>query len=237
MIIPLSSPDLSNRETELVLNVLRGPALSMGPMVQQFERMVAEFVGARYAVAVNSGTSALHLAVRALNIGKGDEVITTPFSFVASSNCLLFEQAVPVFVDIDPMTLNINPGLIENYITKRTKAILPVHVFGHPADMKKILKISQIYNLPVIEDACEALGACCHGRMAGSESDISVFAFYPNKQITTGEGGMVLTGSENIAGLCRSMRNQGRDPGGVWLELQNERVKRGPWRSPNGTHK
>jgi len=220
MKVHLSSPDISSKEIEAVASVMRGRTLSMGPMVTRFENLLAGYLGVKNAVAVNSGTSGLHLAVRALGIGKGDEVITTPFSFIASSNCLLFEQAVPVFVDIDPLTLNINADLIEKKITRRTKAILPVHVFGHPAEMDKILTIADKYGLMVIEDACEALGARYHNKMAGSEGDVSVFAFYPNKQITTGEGGIIATNSDHIASLCRSMRNQGRGRTGAWLEHQ-----------------
>jgi perosamine synthetase len=202
----------------LVLEALDSPVLSIGSKASLFERMIAGYVGVKYGIAVNSGTSGLHLLVRAMNIGDGDEVITTPFSFVASANCLLFERARPVFVDIDPVTLNINPGGIEEKITGRTRAVLPVHVFGRPADMGAILSIARRHRLAVIEDACEALGACCNGKMAGSEGDAAVFAFYPNKQITTGEGGVIVTGSEEVAKLCRSMRNQGRGEGGEWLD-------------------
>lgn len=218
MNVPLSSPDIGKRETEMILKVLNGNILSMGPMLQRFEQLMAAFLGVRYTVAVNSGTSGLHLAVRALGIGKGDEVITTPFSFIASCNCLLYEQAIPKFVDIEPLTLNLDPERIEGKITPRTKAILPVHIFGHPADMKRILEIARKYNLAVIEDACEALGASYQRIKAGSEGDVSVFAFYPNKQITTGEGGMIATNNREIAELCRSMRNQGRDRNSKWLE-------------------
>ncbi|MDD4239513.1 MAG: DegT/DnrJ/EryC1/StrS family aminotransferase [Desulfotomaculaceae bacterium] len=220
MNVHLSSPDITSKEIDMVTSVISGRTLSMGPMVEKFESLVADYLGVKNAVAVNSGTSGLHLCVRALGIGKGDEVITTPFSFVASSNCLLYEQAIPVFVDIDPLTLNLDVNLIEEKITKRTKAILPVHVFGHPVEMDKILKMAGKYGLAVIEDACEALGARYQDRLAGSEGDVSVFAFYPNKQITTGEGGVIATGDERIASLCRSMRNQGRGSSGAWLEHQ-----------------
>jgi len=216
--VPLSSPDIGPRERELVNEVIASNILSIGPRVKQFERMVAQYLGVKEAVAVNSGTGGLHLAVRALGIGEGDEVITSPFSFVASSNCLLYERAQPVLVDIDPLTLNIDPGGIEAGITPRTKAILPVHVFGRPADMEAILEIAGRYNLAVIEDACEAIGARYNGKMAGSGGDAGVFAFYPNKQITTGEGGIICTNSAELAGLCRSMRNQGRSDGDKWLE-------------------
>jgi len=217
VIVPLSSPDIGRRERELINEVLDSNILSMGPKVEQFERMVAGYLGVREAVAVNSGTSGLHLAVRALGIGEGDEVITSPFSFIASSNCILFERARPVFVDIDRLTLNIDPAGIEAKITPKTRAILPVHVFGRPADMERIIEIARKYRLAVIEDACEAIGARYNGKMVGSESDAAVFAFYPNKQITTGEGGVIATGSSTLAGLCRSMRNQGRSDVNNWL--------------------
>lgn len=220
MKVHLSSPDITSKEIEMVLKVINGRTLSMGPMVTRFEEMLADYLGVKNAVAVNSGTSGLHLAVRALGIGKNDEVITTPFSFIASSNCLIYEQALPVFVDIDPLTLNLDVNLIEEKITARTKAILPVHVFGHPANMDRVLKIAQRYGLAIIEDACEALGARYQDKMAGSEGDVSVFAFYPNKQITTGEGGIIATNDGQVASLCRSMRNQGRGHAGTWLEHQ-----------------
>lgn len=217
MIVPLSSPDIGRRERELVNEVLAGNILSMGTKIEQFERMVADYLGVKEAVAVNSGTSGLHLAVRALGIGECDEVITSPFSFIASSNCLLFERARPVFVDIDPLTMNIDPTGIEAKITPLTKAILPIHVFGRPAEMKAIMEIAGRHRLAVIEDACEAIGASYNGKMVGSESDAGIFAFYPNKQITTGEGGIISTNDSEIAELCRSMRNQGRSDGDKWL--------------------
>lgn len=220
MNVSLSSPDITAKEIEMVSRVMSGRTLSMGPMVTKFESLLADYLGVKNAVTVNSGTSGLHLSVRALGIGKDDEVITTPFSFIASSNCLLYEQAIPVFVDIDPLTLNMDVDLIEEKITGRTKAILPVHVFGHPVNMDKVLKIAAKYGLTVLEDACEALGARYQGKMAGSVGNASVFAFYPNKQITTGEGGMIATDDEKVASLCKSMRNQGRGNAGVWLEHQ-----------------
>ncbi|MCL6560013.1 MAG: DegT/DnrJ/EryC1/StrS family aminotransferase [Firmicutes bacterium] len=217
MIVPLSSPDIGQRERDLVNEVLASNVLSIGPKIERFEKIVAKYLGVKEAVAVSSGTSGLHLAVRALGIGEGDEVITTPFSFVASSNCLLFERARPVFVDIDPLTLNIDPAEIEVKITPRTRAILPVHIFGRPADMEAIMVFGAKYRLAVIEDACEAIGARYNGKMVGSESDAGVFAFYPNKQITTGEGGVISTNSSELAELCRCMRNQGRSDRGKWL--------------------
>ncbi|NLO88840.1 MAG: DegT/DnrJ/EryC1/StrS family aminotransferase [Clostridia bacterium] len=217
MQIPLSRPDITQKEIDLVNEVLNSSYLALGPKIKEFEEAFAGYVGRKFAVAVNSGTSGLHLLVRALGIGEGDEVITTPFSFIASSNCLLFERARPIFVDIDPLTLNMNVDLTEEKITEKTKAILAVDVFGHPVEMDKIEDLAAKYNLYVIEDACEAIGAKYKGRMAGSLGDGAVFAFYPNKQITTGEGGVIVTDNEEIAYLCRSMRNQGRGENSEWL--------------------
>ena len=218
MYIPLSAPDITEKEIEAVTGVLKSQHLALGPKMEEFERQVAALAGQRFGIAVNSGTSGLHLLVRAMGIGDGDEVITTPFSFIASANCMLFERAKPVFVDIDPQTLNIDPSLIEQAVSPRTKAILPVHVFGQPADMEPIMEIARRHGLKVIEDSCEAIGAKYRGRAAGSFGDGAVFAFYPNKQITTGEGGVVVTNDEEIASLCHSMRNQGRSEGGGWLD-------------------
>jgi perosamine synthetase len=220
--IPLSNPDISDAERSAVLEVLSGPSLSLGPKLPQFERAVCAIAQTRFAVAVNSGTSGLHLAVKAAGVGEGDEVITTPFSFVASANCALYERATPVFADIDPLTWNIDPDAVERAITPRTKAILPVHVFGRPCDMLSILRLARIHDLRVIEDACEAIGGVAAGRPAGSLGDSGVFAFYPNKQITTGEGGVIVTDDEPTAELCRSWRNQGRSDAGGWL--QHERL-------------
>lgn len=218
MEVPLSAPDIGKEERKAVLGVLKGRWLSMGPAVAAFERKMAEYVGVKHAVAVNSGTAGLHLVVRGMGLGEGDEVITTPFSFVASANCLLYERVRPVFVDIDPRTFNIDPHLVRQKINPKTKGILPVHVFGHPADMDEISAIAGRYGLPVIEDACEAIGATYNGKPVGGAGTAAVFAFYPNKQITTGEGGMILTSTEELAGLCRSMRNQGRNEGDGWYE-------------------
>jgi perosamine synthetase len=220
--IPLSSPDLTDHERSSVLEVLNSPHLSLGSRLPAFERAIAERAGTKYAVAVNSGTSALHLCVKAAGIGPGDEVITTPFSFVASANCALFEGGVPVFVDIDPATWNLDVARIERAITPRTKAILPVHVFGRPCDMAKIVELADAYGLAVIEDACEAIGATVDGKSAGAFGQTGTFAFYPNKQITTGEGGAIVTDDGEIARLCRSWRNQGRSEEGGWL--QHERL-------------
>lgn len=215
--IPLSNPDITHREISLINQVLSTPYLSIGPKIREFEERIASYIGTKYAVGVNSGTSGLHLCIRSLGIGDGDEVITTPFSFIASANCILFERAKPVFVDIDEDTLCIDVNKIKEKITKRTKAILPVHIFGHACKMDKIVEIAREYNLVVIEDACEALGTEYKGRKVSSFGICGVFAFYPNKQITSAEGGMIVTDDEKIAKLCQSMRNQGRDDDSSWL--------------------
>lgn len=217
MEIPLSRPDITQAERDAVNQVLLTPHLSLGPRLIEFEQLVADYVGVRHAVAVNSGTSGLHLCMRAMGIGPGDEVITTPFSFVASANCILFEGGRPVFVDIDPQTWSIDPARIEGAITNKTRAILPVDVFGQPADMDPIRELARKRGLRVLEDSCEALGAAYRGRRAGSLGDAGVFGFYPNKQVTTGEGGMIVTDDEELYKLVASMRNQGRGPGGGWL--------------------
>ncbi len=218
MRIPLSAPDISESEISAVVEVLRSPRLSLGPKLEEFERNVAEFADAKHAVAVNSGTSGLHLCVRALRLKAGDEVITTPFSFVASANVLLYEKAIPVFVDIDEQTLNIDANKIEAAITPKTKAIMVVHVFGRPSPMREICEIAARYNLKIIEDACEAIGAEFENKKVGSIGDAGVFAFYPNKQITTGEGGMIVTNSEITARQAKMLRNQGRDASSEWFE-------------------
>jgi len=218
MQIPLSQPDITNLERKAVLGVLKTSRLSLGPKLEEFEKVMADYLGVKYAVAVNSGTSALHLIVRALNIGEGDEVITTPFSFIASSNCILFEKAKPVFVDINKDTLNIDIDKIENKITKKTKAILAVDVFGQPADWNALQEIAQRHKLLLIEDSAEALGSEYNGRKCGTFGAAGVFSFYPNKQITTGEGGMIVTNNRKIAEFCKSMRNQGRDESGRWFK-------------------
>lgn len=215
--IPLSSPDITHKEIEIINQVLATPSLSIGPKIKEFEQKIANYIGTRHAVAVNSGTSALHLGIRGLDIKDGDEVITTPFSFIASANCALFERAKPIFVDIDKNTLCIDVTKIEEKISTKTKAILPVHVFGHPCQMDKVMEIARLHHLVVIEDACEAIGAEYKGKKVGSFGNVGVFAFYPNKQITTAEGGMIVTDDENIAELCRSMRNQGREDNNSWL--------------------
>lgn len=208
--IPLSRPDISEEELRLVDLVLRSDRLAGGPMMEEFEALVASRTGRRHAVAVSSGTAGLHLAMLALGIGPGDEVVTTPFSFIASSNCILFVGAKPVFVDIDPVTLNMDPEQVEAAITPRTKAILAVEVFGNPAHMDRYRAIAAKHEIPLIEDSCEGLGGAWKERPIGSFGRIAVFGFYPNKQITTGEGGMIVTDDDTIADACRSMRNQGR---------------------------
>jgi len=213
--IPLSRPDISAEDIRQVVNVLKTGNLSLGPKVLEFEAAFSGYIGAKHAIAVSSGTSGLHLCIKALNIGKGDEVITTPFSFIASTNCILYEGGIPVFVDIDSRTYNLDPRKIKNKITKKTKAILLAHVFGQPCEMKEILSIAAKFGLAVIEDACEAIGATYHGRKVGTFGDCAVFGFYPNKQMTTGEGGMILTNRADIARMCRSLRNQGKKEGGV----------------------
>ena len=220
--IPLASPEVPEEDRQRVLDILSGRTLSLGPMVPAFEEAVAAAAGTRFAVAVNSGTSALHLAVKAAGIGEGDEVITTPFSFVASANCALYERAIPRFADIDIHTYNIDPARISAAINANTRAILPVHVFGRPCDMSAIGSLAARHGLGVIEDACEAIGATFGNRRVGGFGQSGTFAFYPNKQITTGEGGALVTNDESVARLCRSLRNQGRAEGSAWL--QHERL-------------
>ncbi len=215
--IPLSSPDVGEAEIAAVVDVLRGPQLSLGPRLPEFEAAVARYAGAGHAVAVSSGTAGLHLIVHALGIGAGDEVVTTPFSFVASSNCLLFEGATPVFADIDPVTWDLDPAAAEAAITPRTKGLLPVHVFGRFCPMPRYLDLARRHGLAVIEDSCEALGTTFEGKHAGTYGNAGVYAFYPNKQITTGEGGVIVTDDAALAELFRSLRNQGRGADGSWL--------------------
>jgi len=217
MQIHLSRPDITEKEIEAVCAVLRSPNLSLGPKLVEFEQAFAKYIGTKRAVAVNSGTSGLFLCMSALGISQGDEVITTPFTFISSATSIIMAGAKPVFVDIDPVSLNINPAEIESRITDKTKAILPVPIFGNPAGLDKICEIAQRYNLSVIEDSCEALGSTLHGKKTGTFGTMSVFAFYPNKQITTGEGGMILTDEDVLADMCVSLRNQGRDKNTNWL--------------------
>jgi len=216
--IPLSLPYLDEREHELVDEVLSSGRLSLGPTGKRFEQMLAERVGARYAAAVSSGTAGLHLLVRSYEIGAGDEVITTPFSFASSTNCFLYERATPVFVDIDAITWDIDPAAIETAITPKTKAIVAVDIFGYPCELDPIKELAAKHDLAVIDDACEALGAEYKGKRVGGHGVPAVFAFYPNKQMTTGEGGIVVTDSEEQWRLVKSLSNQGRGDGGPWLE-------------------
>jgi perosamine synthetase len=251
----MSSPDLTESEVAAVQAVLSTRHLSTGPRLGAFEAALAAYLGADHAVGVASGTSGLHLCVIAAGVGPGDLVITTPFSFVASANCILYERAVPVFVDVDPATGNIDPALVAEAAHDLTqggpaaqcwlprslsnlqprastlhppasnlqppastlRAILPVHAFGQPADMNALLAVARQHGLAVVEDACEALGAAHKGQMAGTQGNAAVFAFYPNKQVTTGEGGMIVTDDADWADLCRSLRNQGRDVFDCWL--------------------
>jgi len=239
--VPMSSPDITEIEIAAVTAVLRTGCLSIGPQLTTFEREAALLAGVRHARGVSSGTAGLHLAVLAAGVNEGDLVITTPFSFVASANCLLYERAIPIFVDVDPQSGNIDPALVaeaahdlqsggaarNRWLPRRgrgtgepgaLKAILPVHAFGHPADMDPIRAVADQCGAFVIEDACEAVGSAYRGRPCGSLGDIGVFAFYPNKQVTTGEGGMVLTDRDDVAALVGSLRNQGRDAMSAWLE-------------------
>jgi dTDP-4-amino-4,6-dideoxygalactose transaminase len=237
--IPMSSPDLTEAERRAVLEVLNTPTLSMGRRITDFEQSFCKLTGARHAIGVSSGTTGLHLCVRAAGIGPGDLVLTTPFSFVASANVMLYERAIPVFVDVDPQTGNIDPALLaaaahdlaaggkkaakwlprKGAESRRTlKALLPVDVFGQPAELEPIRGLADDLGLKMIEDACEALGAQYKGRPAGTFGDYAVFAFYPNKQITTGEGGVVITDDDAAAQMMRALRNQGRAPGDTWLQ-------------------
>jgi perosamine synthetase len=215
--IPLARPDTGARELELVTLVLQSDVLALGSFAERFEAGIAAVAARREGVACSSGTAGLHLGVRALEIGEGDEVITTPFSFIASSNCLLYERAVPRFVDIEEDSLGIDPDLMEDAATRRTRAILPVHVFGRPCKIEAVEAVARQRGWAIIEDACEGLGSSVGGRPLGSFGDVAVFAFYPNKQITTGEGGMVVTDDAALADTMRSLRNQGRDADGTWL--------------------
>jgi perosamine synthetase len=223
--VPLSSPDIIEKDIDAVVGVMKTRFLSIGPKVVEFEKRMNEYTGVKYAVALNSGTSALHLIIRGMGIGEGDVVITTPFSFIASSNCILFERARPIFVDIEEDTLNLDADKVEEKLESlskeelvKVKALLVVDAFGQPADWDRFIEIGKKYNLRLIEDSAEALGAEYKGKRAGSLGEVGVFAFYPNKQITTGEGGILVTDNEELAGLARSMRNQGRGEGGGWLD-------------------
>jgi perosamine synthetase len=216
--VQLSGPYFDEREEELLLGVLRSGWLSLGPMLDRFEEAFAARVGAARAAAVSSGTAGLHLGIHLAGIGPGDEVVTSPFSFVASANCVLYAGAKPVFSDIDPDTLNLDPRAVEAAITERTRAIVAVDIFGYPCELDPLRELCEKHDLVLIEDACEALGAEYKGRPLGSHGHLAVFAFYPNKQMTTGEGGMVVTGSEREWKLLKSLSNQGRAEDGAWLD-------------------
>ena len=209
-LIPLSAPDITHAERQAVAAVLSSDRLSIGPRIEAFEAACAARAGRKHGIGVNSGTSGLHLCVRSLGIEAGDEVVTTPFSFIATTNCVLFERAKPVFVDIDPESYNMDPGAAEAATTERTRAILPVEAFGNTAHFDAYERIARQRGLAMIEDCCEALGGVLGDRPAGNFGDCGVFAFYPNKQITTGEGGMIVTDDPAVRDLCVSMRNQGR---------------------------
>lgn len=215
---PIAKPYITEKEHEYVRDVLNSGMLSLGPKYKEFEIKFAKKIGVKYACVVSSGTAGLHLSMIAAGIKPGDEVITSPFSFIASSNSVLYVGAKPVFVDIDPITYNIDPDKIENNISKKTKAILVVHIFGQSADMSKILKIAKKYKLKIIEDACESICATHKGKKVGKFGESAVFAFYPNKQLTTGEGGMIVTDNKKIYELCCSLRNQGRAENMQWLD-------------------
>jgi perosamine synthetase len=222
--LQLASPDITERERELVTEVLNGTSLSGGPMLPRLESMMARKAGRKHAIAVSSGTAALHLIVRGLGLGAGDTVITTPYSFVASANCLLYESVDPVFIEIDERTYNLDPDRVRDFLRSnlaerdRIKGILAVDVFGHPADWAGISAVADEFGLLMIEDSAEALGSRLNGAPAGSFGSAGVYAFYPNKQVTTGEGGAVLTDDDELADLCRSLRDQGRGRSRAWLE-------------------
>jgi dTDP-4-amino-4,6-dideoxygalactose transaminase len=239
--IPMSGPDITEVEIDAVVSALRSGCLSLGPCLAQFEETVANLVGSPHAAGVSSGTAGLHLTMVAAGVGSGDLVITSPFSFIASANCILYEHGIPVFVDVDPATGNLDseqvvqavselaagrrdarrwlPPSMQDFSTPvgALRAIVPVHAFGQPADMDPILKVAAAYDIPVVEDACEAIGATYKGRHVGGLGDAGVFAFYPNKQVTTGEGGMVVTRRPDWAARFNSLRNQGRDTMDAWL--------------------
>jgi perosamine synthetase len=239
MQIPMSGPDITEAEIAAVTAVLRTPALSIGPQIVAFEQACAAYAGARHGAGVNSGTSGLHLCAIAAGVAPGELVITSPFSFIASANAILYEGGVPLFVDVEPLTGNLDPqqtaeaahdlatggAAAARWLPRSLpagsagplRAIMPIHAFGQPADMDPLLATAREHNLAVIEDACEAIGAEYKGRRAGSLGDAGVFAFYPNKQMTTGEGGMIVTDHDEWQTLFRSLRNQGRDVFDAWL--------------------
>jgi perosamine synthetase len=217
--IPLAKPDLGAREEALALEVMRSGRLSLGPMLERFERAFAEWLGTEDAVAVSSGTAGLHLGVRALGWGPGDEVVTTPLSFIASANCLVYEGTTPVFCEIDPVTLNLDPEAARAAVGERTVGLLPVHIFGYPAALAELERLARERGLGVLEDACQAAGAeDGEGIPVGARGNLATFAFYANKQLVTGEGGIVVPHSPEVGARMRSERNQGRDPDMGWIE-------------------
>ena len=217
--IPLAQPDVGAREEELILEVLRSGQLSLGPMGERFEREFAAWLGVEDAVMTSSGTTALHLGVRALGWGEGDEVVTSPFSFVASANCLLYERIRPVFVDVEEETLDLDPAAAADAVGEKTVGLLPVHIFGYPAAMPELEALADRHGLGILEDACEALGAVdSEGRKVGARGNLATFAFYANKQMTTGEGGMIVPRNPDEAARLRSERNQGRAVDMGWLD-------------------
>ena len=218
MHIPLAKPDISETDIAAVVAVLRSSRLSQGPALRAFEDALAAYLNANHAVAVNSGTSALQLALRALEIEEGDEVIVPSFSFMAVTNAVLAARAIPVFADIELATLNLDPAKVEQLVSAKTRAIIVVHTFGRPADLAPIMAVARRHGICVIEDACEAIGAEANGRKAGTLGDVGIFAFYPNKQITAGEGGAVVTNSAMLAQTVRSLANQGRRPSTQWFQ-------------------
>jgi dTDP-4-amino-4,6-dideoxygalactose transaminase len=216
--LALSAPWIDERDEQLVLEVLRSGWLSLGPTGPRFEGLFAEAVGAAHCAAVSSGTAGLHLCMRLAGVSQGDEVITSPYSFVASANCAIYEGATPVFADIDPQTFTIDPAAVEAAITPRTRALVAVDIFGYPAEYDALGRICERHGIRLVEDACEALGARYRGRLLGSHGHPAVWAFYPNKQMTTGEGGAVTTGSAEEHELLVSLRNQGRLETSSWLQ-------------------
>jgi perosamine synthetase len=218
MKVPLAKPEITDADIAAVVGVLRSSNLSQGPIMREFEQALATYLNVPEAVVVNSGTSALQLALHALEVSDGDEVIVPSFSFMAVTNAILSARAIPVFVDIDPQTLNMDPGRLEAIVNEKTRAIIIVHALGIPAATAEIIEFAKRHSLTVIEDACEALGSELNGHKAGTLAEIGIFAFYPNKVITTGEGGALVTNSSMLAARLRSLRNQGRQPGTAWFQ-------------------
>jgi dTDP-4-amino-4,6-dideoxygalactose transaminase len=216
--IPMSSPDIDEADVAAVTEVVRSGRLALGPQTERLEAQIAAYAGVRHAVAVSSGTAALHLAVRGLGLAEGDEVLVPSFTFAASVNVLLYERVRPVFVDVEPDTYNLDPADVERRISPRTRAIMAVDVFGHPAEWDALTDLAARHHLHLIDDSCEALGAEYRGKRLGRFGDVAAFAFYPNKQMTTGEGGVLVTDDQDLARLARSLRNQGRGEMGAWLE-------------------